>query len=53
MRPGDGVDAVHLHKADPADQVVQRLARGGANGRLSQGVAIQEQATGAGVGDQG
>ena len=25
----DGVDAVDLHKADPLDQVVQGLARGG------------------------
>lgn len=52
MRPGDGVDAVHLHKADPVDQVMQGLTGGGAGRGLGQGVTMQKQATRAGVGDQ-
>ena len=46
----DGVDAVDLNKTQTAYQIGQRLARGGARRRLCQGVAVQEQTAGLGVG---
>jgi hypothetical protein len=52
MRPGNGVDAVDLNKADPLDQVMQGLPRGGAHRGLGQGVSVQEKTAGAGVRDQ-
>ena len=52
MRPGHGVDAVDLDKADPLDQVVQSLPRGWSNRSLGQGMSLKKQTAGAGVGDQ-
>jgi hypothetical protein len=43
VRAGNGIDAIHLHKADAVDQIMQRLSRGRAGRPLGQRMAVKEQ----------
>ena len=51
VRPLDGVDAVDLDEAEPADQGQQVRAPRGAGRRFRQSVAIEEDAPGVAVAD--